>query len=80
MFHLFGFWARTWYHSSGHAEVASHTAQSEELTSRIYNYVLGGSGEKKKKEWQQMLDQVPILKKITIIIIIISGSAWWRSS
>ena len=39
-------------------------AQPEALTTRIYNYVLGGFGEKKKKEdWQQMLAQVPIFKK-----------------
>ena len=31
----------------------------------IYNYVLGGSGEKKqeKKDWQQSLARVPIFKK-----------------
>ena len=34
----------------GHAEVASHTAQPEALTTRIYNSVLGGFGEKKKKK------------------------------
>ena len=37
------------------------------LTTRIYNCVLGGFEEKKKKEkkgdWQQMLAQVPIFKK-----------------
>ena len=36
--------------SSGHAEVASHTAQPEGPATRIYNYVLGGFGEKKTKE------------------------------
>ena len=48
------------------AEVASHTAQPEGPTTRIYNYALGGFGEKKKKEkddWQQMLAQEPIFKK-----------------
>ena len=45
-----------------------HTAELEGATSRIYNYVLGGFGEKEKKEkigedWQQMLAQVPIFKK-----------------
>ena len=35
---------------SDHAEPASHIAQPEALTTRIYNYVLGGFGEKKKKE------------------------------
>ena len=33
----------------GCAEAASHTAQPEALTTTIYNYVLGGFGEKKKK-------------------------------
>ena len=39
--------------------------QLEGPTTRIYNYVLGGFGEKKKKKegWQQMLAQVPIFKK-----------------
>ena len=44
----------------------SHIAEQEGPTTRIYNYVLGGFGEKKKKkkkDWQQMLAQVPILKK-----------------
>ena len=34
--------------------------------SEIYNYVLGGFGEKKqekKEDWQQLLAQVPIFKK-----------------
>ena len=31
-------------------EVASHIAQPEGPTSRIYNYVLGGFGDKKKKK------------------------------
>ena len=40
--------------------------QVEGPTTRIYNCVLWGFGEKKKKkgkDWQQMLAQVPILKK-----------------
>ena len=32
---------------SGHAEAASHIAQPEALTTRIYVYVLGGFGKKK---------------------------------
>ena len=43
-------WAWTWYCSLGHAEVASHIAQPEALTTRIYNYVLGGFEEKKEKK------------------------------
>ena len=34
----------------GHAEVASRMPQPEALTARVYNYVLGGLGEKKKKK------------------------------
>ena len=46
------------------SEVASHIAQPEALTTRIYTYVLGDFGEKeKKKDWQQLLAQVPIFKK-----------------
>ena len=41
--------------------------QLEGLTTKIYNYVLGGFGEKKqekkKEDWQQLLAQVPIFKK-----------------
>ena len=36
--------------SSGHVETVFPTAQPEALTTRIYNYVLGGFGEKKKKK------------------------------
>ena len=49
-FHQFGSWAWTWHCSSGHAEAASHTAQPEGPTTRIYNYVLGSLGEKKEKK------------------------------
>ena len=51
---------------SSHAEVASHTAQLEGPATRIYNYVLGGFGKKKKKgrkDWQQMLAQGQSLLK-----------------
>ena len=57
----FGSWVRTQHHSSSHAEVASHIAELEGPTTRIYNYVLGDFGEKKEKndwkDWQQMLAQ-----------------------
>src|SRR3712207_3396018 len=33
----FGSWVQTWHCSSSHAEVASHMAQPEALTSRVYN-------------------------------------------
>ena len=48
----------TWHRSSGHAEVASYTAQPEALTTRIYNSVLGGFGEKKKRK---CLDKVVVV-------------------
>ena len=55
------------HHSSGLVEATSHVAEPEGPTSRMHNYVLGDFGEKKRKEkekdWQQMLAQVPILKK-----------------
>ena len=42
-----------------HAEAASHIAELERSTTRVYNYILGGFGEKKKRkkeeDWQQML-------------------------
>ena len=49
-FHRFRAWGRTWYHSSGHAEAASHVAQLEGPATTIYDYVLRGFGEKKKKK------------------------------
>ena len=56
-----------WHHSSGHAEVASHIAQLEGPTTGIYNYVLGGFGEKKKgkkrEDWQEIFAQGQSLKK-----------------
>ena len=48
-FHPFRSQAWPWHLSSGHAEAASHVAQPEALTTRIYNCVLGAFGEKKKK-------------------------------
>ena len=40
----FGSWAQTWHCSPGHIEEASHVPQVEALTTRIYNYILGGFG------------------------------------
>ena len=37
-------------HKHGHAEATSLTAQPEGPTTRIYKYVLGGFGKKKKKK------------------------------
>ena len=52
-------------HGTAHqaiSEVASHIAELEGPTTRIYNYVQGGFGEK-KKDWQQMIAQGQTLKK-----------------
>ena len=46
-------WRPRVFASSSHAEVAFHIAQPEGPTTRIYNYVLGGFGEKKKKEEEE---------------------------
>ena len=46
--------------------MASYMPQLEGPTAKVYNYVLGGFGEKKpkkKKDLQQLLAQVPIVKK-----------------
>ena len=67
-FHWFGSWAQTWHRSSGHGEVASHIAQPEALTTRMYNHVLGGFGEKKEKK-KQVCNRYELkcqLKKIKI--------------
>ena len=49
VFSQFESWARTWHCSSNHAEAASHMSQLEGPTTKIYNYVPGGFGEKKGK-------------------------------
>ena len=47
--------------------------QLEGPTTKIYNYVLGGLGEKKQKkqkeDWQQLLAHVPNFKKKMQILI-----------
>ena len=45
--------AWTWHRLSSHAEAASHIAEPEGPTTRMYNYVLGGFGEEKKKEEEE---------------------------
>src|SRR3712207_6392303 len=69
----FGSWAQTRHCSSSHAEVASHIAQPEALTTRTYNYVLGHFREKKKEKKRRRLAtdvvQVPTFKKKIIITI-----------
>ena len=47
-------------------------------TTKIYNYVLGGFGEKKqekKKDWQQLLARVPIFKKKWRLATVVSLGA-----
>ena len=66
-FRQFRSWAQTWHCSSGHGEVVSRMPQLGGPTIKIYRYILGGFGEKKagkKKDWQWLLAQVPIFKKI----------------
>ena len=48
---------RTWPTSS-HAEVTCHVAQPEGPTTRIYNHVLGGFGEKKRKKKRKLATDV----------------------
>ena len=49
---------------TGHQIMLRRHPTKPGLTTKIYNYVLGGFGEKKKeKDWQQLLAQVPIFKK-----------------
>ena len=43
-------WVRTWHRSSGHVETASYIAELGGPTTRIYNYVPGVFGDKKKKQ------------------------------
>ena len=50
---------KTWHCSSGHAEAVSHVAQPEALTTRIYDYVLGGFGERKGKKSRLATDVIP---------------------
>ena len=44
----FASWVRTQHRSSSHAEAVSHIVKLEGPTTRIYNYILGGFGEKRK--------------------------------
>ena len=52
----FGSSAWPWHSSLGHAEAASHRAQPEAPTTRIYNYALGRLGEKKRKNKSISID------------------------
>ena len=58
-------WILTWHHSSSHAEVVSHIAELEGPTTKIYNYVLGRFGEKKKEKKRLVTDisSGPIFRK-----------------
>ena len=57
-FHWFRSWARTWHHLPNHAEVASHIAQPEGPTTRIYNYVLEGLEEKEKERKRRLATDI----------------------
>ena len=65
----------------------SHIAQLEGPTTRIYNYVVGGFGEmninlknKKQKDWQQMLAQVPIFIKEKESMKYLDQTLWFHES
>ena len=47
--HQFGSWARTWHHSSGHAESVSHVAQPEGPTIEYTTMYWGALGRRNKK-------------------------------
>ena len=54
---------------------ATTRPQLEGPTTKIYNYVLEGFGEKEEEDdndWQHMLAQVPIFEKKKILLIILS--------
>ena len=58
-----------WPGLSGHVEAAPHVPQLEGPATKIYNYVPGGiwgdkaeKKKRKKKDWQQLLAQVLVLK------------------
>ena len=59
------------HRSSGHAKVVSHMPQLEGPTTKIYNYVLGGFGEKeeKLKIKKKKRAYCPYLKKILVHLI-----------
>ena len=57
-FRQFRSWARTWHHSSGCAEAASHTAQPERPATGIYNCILGGFGKKKREKKRKLATDV----------------------
>ena len=56
--------------------MASHIAEPEGPTTRIYNYALRGFGAKKKRkeDWQQMLAQLPIFKKKKAAFLIVKSN------
>ena len=43
-------WVQTWHCSSDHAEVVFHMPQLEGPATKIYNYVLGPLGRKRKNK------------------------------
>ena len=51
----FGSRVRTWHHSSGHVEVASHIPQLEGPATKIYNCVQGEFGEIKQKKKKSLI-------------------------
>ena len=72
---------RTWHHSLGQAEAVSHIAQSEALTTKIYDYVLGGFGEKNKIYiyiFKKLLQQRNLFKfGLSIVVYIYVTMEWF---
>ena len=64
-FHQFGSWARTWHHSSSHAEAGSHIAQPEGFAA-IYTtvyWLLWGEEEEEKRRLATVVSSGANLKK-----------------
>lgn len=51
-------WVWTWHHSLGHAGAASHMAQSEGPTAKIYSCVLGGGALERRREKKKIMVSV----------------------
>ena len=68
VFWQFKAWAQTWYYSSSHAEAVSHMPQLEGSTTKIYNHVPGGFGEKKEKE-NKIFKKNKIFKSLKVVFL-----------
>ena len=64
----FGSWVRTWHHSSGHVEAASHVPQLEGPATKIYNYVRGGGEGLGNKAEKKKLKIIGSMNKKVLLI------------